>query len=114
MDSYAIAIGSNRRGRHGAPADEVRAAIAALDGVSAVAPIVGSAPLGPSLRRYANSVVLVDSGLSPPGMLAQRTADRAACRVSRTGVRAGAAGAGRARLARSGERTQRATVAAFG
>ncbi len=71
MDSYAIAIGSNRRGRHGAPADEVRAAIAALDRVSAVAPIVGSAPLGPSLRRYANSVVLVDSSLSPPAMLAR-------------------------------------------
>ncbi len=71
MDSYAIAIGSNRRGRHGAPADEVRAAIAALDGVSAVAPIVGSAPLGPSLRRYANSVVLVASSLSPPAMLAR-------------------------------------------
>lgn len=71
MDSYAIAIGSNRPGRHGTPADEVRAAIAALDGVYAVAPIVGSAPLGPSLRRYANSVVLVDSSLSPPAMLAR-------------------------------------------
>lgn len=67
--TYAIAIGSNRRGRHGGPADEVRAAIAALNGVRAVAPIIGSAPLGPSLRRYANTVVLVDSDLSPPEML---------------------------------------------
>ncbi|MGM9026805.1 hypothetical protein ACTFC5_04870, partial [Campylobacter jejuni] len=67
--TYAIAIGSNRRGRHGAPASEVRAAIAALDGVRAVAPIIGSAPLGPSLRRYANTALLLDSDLSPPQLL---------------------------------------------
>jgi 2-amino-4-hydroxy-6-hydroxymethyldihydropteridine diphosphokinase len=69
--TYAIAIGSNRRGRHGSPVAEVRAAIAALDGVRAVAPIMGSAPLGPSLRRYANSVVLIDSALDPAAMLAR-------------------------------------------
>ncbi len=67
--TYAIAIGSNRRGRHGDPAAEVRAAIAALDGVCAVAPIVGSAPMGPSLRRYANTAVLIESTLSPPALL---------------------------------------------
>ncbi len=67
--TYAIAIGSNRRGRHGGPAAEVRAAIAALDGVRAVAPVVASAPLGPSLRRYANTVVLVDSALDPAALL---------------------------------------------
>jgi len=69
--TYAIAIGSNRWGRHGGPLAEVRAAIAALDGVWAVAPIIGSAPLGPSLRRYANTAVLLDSDLSPPEMLAR-------------------------------------------
>ena len=31
--SYVIALGSNRRGRHGTPADEVRAALAAIGGV---------------------------------------------------------------------------------
>ncbi|WP_294326381.1 2-amino-4-hydroxy-6-hydroxymethyldihydropteridine diphosphokinase [uncultured Sphingomonas sp.] len=69
--TYAIAIGSNRPGRHGGPVAEVGAAIAALKGVRAVAPIMASAPLGPSLRRYANTVLLLDTSLSPPDMLAQ-------------------------------------------
>lgn len=69
--TYAIAIGSNQRGRHGGPTSEVRAAIAALYGVWAVAPVIGSAPLGPSLRRYANTAVLLDSDLSPPQLLAR-------------------------------------------
>lgn len=69
--TYAIAIGSNRPGRHGGPVAEVRAAIAALKGVRAVAPIMASAPLGPSLRRYANTVLLLETSLSPPDMLAQ-------------------------------------------
>ncbi len=68
---YAIAIGSNRRGRHGSPVAEVRAAIAALDGVRVCSPILGSAPLGPSIRRFANAVVLVDSNARPPEMLAR-------------------------------------------
>ena len=67
---YAIAIGSNRRGRHGSPVAEVRAAIAALPGVVAVSPIVASAPVGPSIRRYANAVALVESAEEPPAMLA--------------------------------------------
>lgn len=67
--TYAIAIGSNRWGRHGGPVAEVRAAITALDGVRAIAPIIASAPLGPSLRRYANTVLLLDSPLSPPDLL---------------------------------------------
>jgi 2-amino-4-hydroxy-6-hydroxymethyldihydropteridine diphosphokinase len=67
--SYAIAIGSNRPGRHGSPECEVAAALEALGGVVAVAPLIRSAPLGPSLRRYANTVALVDSPLSPPEML---------------------------------------------
>lgn len=68
--SYAIAIGSNRPGRHGSPEREVLAAVEALEGVVAVAPLMRSAPLGPSLRRYANTVALVESPRSPPEMLA--------------------------------------------
>jgi 2-amino-4-hydroxy-6-hydroxymethyldihydropteridine diphosphokinase len=68
--TYAIALGSNRRGRHGSPADEVRAAMALLRPVAA-SRIVSSAPLGPSLRRYANAVVLVESETSPLEMLAR-------------------------------------------
>ena len=53
--TYAIALGSNRRGIHGAPAATIRAALAAVGGVVAVSPIIASAPLGPSIRRYANA-----------------------------------------------------------
>ena len=67
--SYLIAIGANRRGRHGAPADEVRAAIEAL-GASAASPIAITRPLGPSIRRFANAAALIDSDLPPPAMLA--------------------------------------------
>lgn len=66
---YAIALGSNRRGRHGTPARTIVAALAAIGGVVAVSPIVASAPLGPSLRRYANAVALIESGESPPDLL---------------------------------------------
>ena len=67
---YAIAIGSNRRGRHGSPVAEVRAGVAALPGVVASSPIVASAPVGPSIRCFANAVVLVESAEEPPAMLA--------------------------------------------
>ncbi|WP_442852468.1 2-amino-4-hydroxy-6-hydroxymethyldihydropteridine diphosphokinase [Sphingomonas sp. PAMC 26605] len=66
-----MAIGSNRSGRHGAPTAEVTAAIAALDGVLARSPILSSAPLGPSIRRFANTVVLVGSEVVPSEMLAR-------------------------------------------
>ena len=69
--SYAIAIGSNRRGRHGAPVREVAAAVRALRHVVAVAPVVTSAPVGPSSRQYANGAVLVRSRRDPPAMLAK-------------------------------------------
>lgn len=67
--TYAIAIGSNRRGRHGGPEDEVRAAIAALGPAGAVSRIIASAPIGPSARRFANAVALVESDASPDEML---------------------------------------------
>ena len=49
--SYAIALGSNRPGRHGGPRDEIRAALAALDGVYAVSPIITTA--APRMRAEA-------------------------------------------------------------
>ncbi|MDF2383499.1 2-amino-4-hydroxy-6-hydroxymethyldihydropteridine diphosphokinase [Nostoc ellipsosporum NOK] len=67
--SYAIAIGSNRRGRHGSPAREVAAAIGALGGVTAVSPILHTPPLGPSKRRFANAVALIESDEPPPALL---------------------------------------------
>ena len=68
---YAVALGSNRRGRHGSPADEVRAALAAIGGVTAMSAIVTSAAVGPSLRRYANAVAIVETDDSPPELLAR-------------------------------------------
>ena len=73
--SYVIALGSNRRGRHGAPADEVRAALAALraigGGVVMTSPLVATAPLGPARRRFVNAAALVESADSPPELLAR-------------------------------------------
>ncbi|MBC9034082.1 2-amino-4-hydroxy-6-hydroxymethyldihydropteridine diphosphokinase [Sphingomonas sp. JC676] len=67
--SYAIAIGSNRRGRHGGPEREVTAAIAALGNVSAQSRIIHTPPLGPSNRRFANAVVTLASDEQPPALL---------------------------------------------
>ena len=67
--SYAIGLGSNRRGRHGGPEAELRAALAALPGVRSVAPVLRTAPLGPSRRRYANTVALIESVDDPPALL---------------------------------------------
>ena len=73
---YLIALGSNRRHqRFGPPERVLAAALAALDrkGLKLVAsgPVVRSAPLGPSRRRYANSAAVVTSKLDPPAMLAR-------------------------------------------
>ncbi|MCC2981284.1 MULTISPECIES: 2-amino-4-hydroxy-6-hydroxymethyldihydropteridine diphosphokinase [unclassified Sphingomonas] len=67
--TYVVALGSNRRGRHGAPAAEVAAAIRALPGVVSVAPIITSAPVGPSIRRFANTAAIVSTSLSPANLL---------------------------------------------
>lgn len=48
----------------------MRAAVAALPGVVRVAPILRTAPLGPSLRRFANSVAVIETPLAPPELLA--------------------------------------------
>lgn len=68
---YAIALGSNRRGRHGGPRAELAAAVAAIGGVVAMARVIETAPVGPSRRRFANGAVLIDSNESPPALLAR-------------------------------------------
>ncbi|PAL25570.1 2-amino-4-hydroxy-6-hydroxymethyldihydropteridine diphosphokinase [Sphingopyxis sp. GW247-27LB] len=80
---YAIGLGSNRRhARFGDPRQVLMAALAALeaDDIEPVdaSPIVATAPLGPSRRRFANAAVLVASSLSPPEMLARLKAIEAA------------------------------------
>ena len=72
---YLIALGSNKRHhRHGAPAGVLAAALDALAAqgiaVLAVAPVLQSAPLGPSKRRYANGAALIESDLDPEELLA--------------------------------------------
>jgi 2-amino-4-hydroxy-6-hydroxymethyldihydropteridine diphosphokinase len=73
---YLLALGSNKRHvAHGAPEGVLRAAFAALDGqglhLEAASPLIRSAPIGPSRRRYANAAALVRSDLPPDAMLAR-------------------------------------------
>lgn len=66
---YVVALGSNRRGRHGAPAAEVRAAMTAIGAAVRASPIIATAPLGPSRRRFANAAILIESAEAPPALL---------------------------------------------
>jgi 2-amino-4-hydroxy-6-hydroxymethyldihydropteridine diphosphokinase len=72
---YLIALGSNKR-HHclGVPAGVLRAALSELDKhcctVKAVSPMITSAPLGPSMRRYANAAAVVKTKLGPDELLA--------------------------------------------
>jgi 2-amino-4-hydroxy-6-hydroxymethyldihydropteridine diphosphokinase len=68
--SYAIALGSNRRSRHGSPAATLRAALAMLDPKLASA-IRATPALGPAGRSFANAVAIVDSDLAPDELLAR-------------------------------------------
>lgn len=67
--SYVVALGSNRRGRHGSPRDEIAAALDAIGGVIAESAIVETAPIGPSTRRFANAAAIVEADESPPALL---------------------------------------------
>lgn len=71
--SYVIAIGSNRpHHRHGDPAGVVRAAAHALGEfgtVQASSRILGTAPLGPAGRSFANAVAILETELTPPALL---------------------------------------------
>lgn len=74
-ERYLIALGSNQRHqRHGSPERVLAAALAVLDragiGVERAGPLLRSAPIGPSLRRYANSAAVVRTALPPDELLA--------------------------------------------
>lgn len=75
LQRYLLALGSNRRhGRFGAPERVLAAAVGALAAggleVRQLSPIIRSAPLGPSRRRYANAAVTVQTRLEPEALLA--------------------------------------------
>jgi 2-amino-4-hydroxy-6-hydroxymethyldihydropteridine diphosphokinase len=67
---YAIALGSNRRSRHGSPADTVRAAGKAI-GAARLSPVLTTAAVGPAGRSFANAVALIETSLDPPELLAR-------------------------------------------
>lgn len=71
LHRYVIALGSNRRGRHGSPQREIMAAVEAIGGALAASPVIGTAPLGPSRRRFANAAILIESAETPPQLLAR-------------------------------------------
>ncbi len=71
---YLVALGSNMRHvRYGRPRDVLAAAARALGAerveVERMAPVVSTAPLGPSQRRYANSAAVVETELAPDQLL---------------------------------------------
>ncbi|MBS3961579.1 MAG: 2-amino-4-hydroxy-6-hydroxymethyldihydropteridine diphosphokinase [Sandarakinorhabdus sp.] len=62
MTPVMIGLGSNRcHGRHGRPEGVLRAAVATLEAaglrVDALSPVLRTAPLGPSKRRFANAAL---------------------------------------------------------
>lgn len=72
---YLIALGSNMRSpRYGAPREVLGAAAAALEdeGAQVVArsPVIDTAPVGPSSRRFANMALVVQTERDPGPMLA--------------------------------------------
>ena len=70
LTSYAIALGSNRRSRFGAPAATVREAAREI-GASTVSAIVATPPLGPAGRTFANAAALLQTREEPPQLLAR-------------------------------------------
>jgi 2-amino-4-hydroxy-6-hydroxymethyldihydropteridine diphosphokinase len=68
--SYAVALGSNRRGLHGSPADTIRAAAHAI-GARRLSRIRTTPALGPAGRAFANAVALVESEGDPADLLAR-------------------------------------------
>lgn len=71
--SYAIGLGSNRRGRHGTPRDEVLAALAAFGRapgrIVAVSRLISTPPLGSSKRRFVNAVAILETDDDPAALL---------------------------------------------
>ena len=67
---YLISLGSNiRHARYGQPRKVIAAALQQFDGgefaLVSASPIIETAPLGPSRRRYANAVAVVGSDHGP-------------------------------------------------
>ena len=74
MQRYLIALGSNRwHHSHGRPEQVLLAALTALElrgiMVKRASPVIASAPLGPSMRRYANGAAVVQTKLEPEELL---------------------------------------------
>jgi 2-amino-4-hydroxy-6-hydroxymethyldihydropteridine diphosphokinase len=72
---YLIALGSNvRHSRFGRPRRVLAAALERLAGegvrVTAAATSVETDPVGPSIRRYANSAAVIETALEPEALLA--------------------------------------------
>jgi len=66
---YAIGLGSNQpHGRYGAPACILEKVLDELKPVAASG-IIETAPIGPSLRTFANAAALIESPLSPLELL---------------------------------------------
>ena len=89
---YLVALGSNQRHpRLGPPERVLLAALLALGRqgltLERAGPLVRSAPLGPSRRRYANGAALVSTKLQPPAMLAHLKAIEAQFGRRRAGQR---------------------------
>jgi 2-amino-4-hydroxy-6-hydroxymethyldihydropteridine diphosphokinase len=92
---YLIALGSNiGHPRHGPPPAVLRAAMRVLAGegidLIAAAPIIASAPLGPSRRRYANGAAVIETALAPLSLLDRLQAIEADFGRVRRGQRWGA------------------------
>ena len=72
---YLIALGSNvRHPHHGPPRSILAAALARLESegprLLAAASPIETDPIGPSIRRYANSAAVIETDLDPPRLLA--------------------------------------------
>lgn len=69
LDWFIVALGSNRPGPWGMPEQTLLRAIGLLD-PAATSPIIHTAPIGPSRRRFVNAVAIVESEFTPPAFLA--------------------------------------------
>lgn len=69
MNWFIVALGSNKRGLWGSPAQAIRRALGLLD-PAAVSRVITTSPLGPSSRRFVNAVAIVESDLPPLAFLA--------------------------------------------
>jgi 2-amino-4-hydroxy-6-hydroxymethyldihydropteridine diphosphokinase len=70
VTSYALALGSNRRSRHGSPAETLAVAAAAL-GAGRLSTIRSTRAVGPAGRGFANAAAVLRSPLDPPELLEQ-------------------------------------------